>query len=50
MSKSVRDNAADMRNSNNTTLNHNNHAYKTAQDNHANQMNPNNPNFTPNGK
>ena len=33
---------ADIKNHNNTTLDHNNEAFKQAQDNHANQLNRNN--------
>jgi hypothetical protein len=32
---------ADIKNSNNTTLNHNNKTYKAATDNHVTQKNPN---------
>ena len=31
---------ADISNSNQTSLDHNNHDYKAAMDNHANQLNP----------
>lgn len=38
---------ADIKNHNNTTLDKNNATYRNAQDNHANQLNPNNPKFQP---